>query len=437
MRVYETVTTDREISIHALRVEGDVLHFDKKRLNYIFLSTPSGWRATAITSTIGFAARFLSTPSGWRATGNIDYTNPVVHISIHALRVEGDRPAVGVRRDRLISIHALRVEGDKDKNPEAEGRVEFLSTPSGWRATDDRKNGRCVFCISIHALRVEGDKRCDGRLVRPKSISIHALRVEGDRAHTAIRSRPPISIHALRVEGDYAAYLYRRRREISIHALRVEGDVSQAQYDALQRISIHALRVEGDSTLFAMFSLSMIFLSTPSGWRATRVQGDHVLVVDVFLSTPSGWRATRSPGLATRSSSYFYPRPPGGGRRWQRRPAGSGSRISIHALRVEGDLTRQDTKGGEIIFLSTPSGWRATMGACYITDLTAISIHALRVEGDLYCSVNSVFHVLFLSTPSGWRATAKTDKVFICFCAKGRRICLFKTRKEKNLPVAF
>ena len=43
----------------------------------------------------------------------------------------------------------------------------------------------------------------------------------------------------------------------------------------------------------------------------------------------------------------------------------------------------------------------------------------------------------FLSTPSGWRATAKTDKVFICFCAKGRRICLFKTRKEKNLPVAF
>ena len=46
-------------------------------------------------------------------------------------------------------------------------------------------------------------------------------------------------------------------------------------------------------------------------------------------------------------------------------------------------------------------------------------------------------NVQFLSTPSGWRATAKTDKVFVCFCAKGRRICLFKTRKEKNLPVAF
>lgn len=50
--------------------------------------------------------------------------------------------------------------------------------------------------------------------------------------------------------------------------------------------------------------------------------------------------------------------------------------------------------------------------------------------------MNAVVAV-FLSTPSGWRATAKTDKVFVCFCAKGRRICLFKTRKEKNLPVAF
>ena len=66
-----------------------------------------------------------------------------------------------------------------------------------------------------------------------------------------------------------------------------------------------------------------------------------------------------------------------------------------------------------------------------------ISIHALRVEGD--AMLNQAFNFVrkFLSTPSGWRATAKTDKIFVCFCEKGRRICLFKTRKEKNLPVAF
>lgn len=66
-----------------------------------------------------------------------------------------------------------------------------------------------------------------------------------------------------------------------------------------------------------------------------------------------------------------------------------------------------------------------------------ISIHAFRVEGDVLMFCRLVSSILFLSTPSGWRATAKTDKVFVCFCAKGRRICLFKTRKEKNLPVAF
>lgn len=65
------------------------------------------------------------------------------------------------------------------------------------------------------------------------------------------------------------------------------------------------------------------------------------------------------------------------------------------------------------------------------------STRALRVEGDYHNVVFVGYDEKFLSTPSGWRATAKTDKVFICFCAKGRRICLFKTRKEKNLPVAF
>ena len=58
---------------------------------------------------------FLSTPSGWRATA------AAVHHSIHGLS---------------ISIHALRVEGDPTWRP-AFIRIgqTFLSTPSGWRAT--------------------------------------------------------------------------------------------------------------------------------------------------------------------------------------------------------------------------------------------------------------------------------------------------------------
>ena len=55
-------------------------------------------------------------------------------ISIHALRGEGDTPAIEVSLSVCISIHALRGEGDR-------------SGPSQPGA----------FLISIHALRGEGD----------------------------------------------------------------------------------------------------------------------------------------------------------------------------------------------------------------------------------------------------------------------------------------
>ena len=62
---------------------------------------------------------------------------------------------------------------------------------------------------------------------------------------------------------------------------------------------------------------------------------------------------------ATRCCRNFYPRPPGGGR-----PA---IRAAIPAIAE---------------FLSTPSGWRATYNADRMGLTTDISIHALRVEGD-------------------------------------------------------
>ena len=62
----------------------------------------------------------------------------MIHISIHALREEGDIRSRNGGVDRGISIHALREEGDAGR---------FLrSTPA--------------FGISIHALREEGDALC-------------------------------------------------------------------------------------------------------------------------------------------------------------------------------------------------------------------------------------------------------------------------------------
>ena len=56
-----------------------------------------------------------------------------------------------------------------------------------------------------------------------------------------------------------------------------------------------------------------------------------------FLSTPSARRATFTMMDGIPALSYFYPRPPRGGRH-QKDHRGQGSHhISIHALREEGD----------------------------------------------------------------------------------------------------
>ena len=148
---------------------------------------------------------------------------------------------------------------------------------------------------------------------------------------------------------------------ISIHALRVEGDSCRRRTPKRCRISIHALRVEGDALAANPDAQDSLFLSTPSGWRATAAS------------------AARPP-----ICPHFYPRPPGGGRLHADCQRFGSLRISIHALRVEGDHGREDRRahaGGA--FLSTPSGWRATVKA----------------------PLNGIIGLLFLSTPSGWRAT--------------------------------
>ena len=152
--------TCQPISIHALRVEGDYYEVLCKLAAFLFLSTPSGWRATSCgpcnsATVLHFYPRppgggrpdtpnsttqslkFLSTPSGWRATA--------------ALR----RPYTGA----LISIHALRVEGDRENLLTPKAQIRFLSTPSGWRATKELQDWVNAEIISIHALRVEGDSK--------------------------------------------------------------------------------------------------------------------------------------------------------------------------------------------------------------------------------------------------------------------------------------
>ena len=125
-----------KISIHALREEGDTSFCSGSTISSRFLSTPSARRATGCSHGCRYCfAQFLSTPSARRATKVAPYVFLAVHISIHALREEGDlrpapqpayrshfypRPPRGGRP--VIDVPSKKVLG-------------FLSTPSARRAT--------------------------------------------------------------------------------------------------------------------------------------------------------------------------------------------------------------------------------------------------------------------------------------------------------------
>ena len=82
-----------EISIHALREEGDLTPRPQPwRLSNFYPRPPRGGRPDKAADSLG-SIQFLSTPSARRATqrpGGLCYR---VHISIHALREEGDSPS--------------------------------------------------------------------------------------------------------------------------------------------------------------------------------------------------------------------------------------------------------------------------------------------------------------------------------------------------------
>ena len=89
---------------------------------------------------------------------------------------------------------------------------------------------------------------------------------------------------------------------------------------ALNAISIHALREEGDGLLYDYYTLADLFLSTPSARRATgAIHGGETFQ----------WN--------------FYPRPPRGGRRNAVNSVINFFKISIHALREEGDGLRKSS----------------------------------------------------------------------------------------------
>ena len=62
-------------------------------------------------------------------------------------------------------------------------------------------------------------------------------------------------------------------------------------------------------------------------------------------------------------------------------------------------------------FQSTPSAWRETGFVGKFQTTSNISIHSLRMEGDLHLNGASELIVAFQSTPSAWRETMSVQKL--------------------------
>ena len=124
---------------------------------------------------------------------------------------------------------------------------------------------------------------------------------------------------------------------ISIHALRGEGDDDDRVISVVATISIHALRGEGDHPR-----------------RHNAVHKWH------FNPRPPWGGRPPSYISRTATSTNFNPRPPWGGRQRREPCFYRSGRISIHALRGEGDEKKDVALIERCVFQSTPSVGRAT-----------------------------------------------------------------------------
>ena len=235
-----------------------------------------------------------------------------------------------------------------------------------------------------------------------------------------------ISIHALREEGD-KYWMQGREPEFNFYPRPPRG----GRRPWLIRFTMQSYFYPrpprgGRRGIKGGIAKGGVFLSTPSARRATpvmlatpdrstisihalREEGD-IGSGEVLAPTPNFYprppRGGRPRGSRRNNKmGDFYPRPPRGGRRSAVRPGHRQRRISIHALREEGDITatsatdcglnfyprpprggRRDPEFKNIqrsLFLSTPSARRATTGCAAHKQMMEISIHALREEGDV------------------------------------------------------
>ena len=169
-------------------------------------------------------------------------------------------------------------------------------------------------------------------------------------------------------------------------------------------ISIHALREEGDPSVWMAQGFWILFLSTPSARRATtshnrnqhkqqisihalREEGDLPLLELTRWTTyfyPRPPRGGRHPCFSRASASfiYFYPRPPRGGRQEPVEvPDISKIFLSTPSARRATPHPEQHHRLRQNFYPRPPRGGRPII-RFWQKPRVNISIHALREEGD-------------------------------------------------------
>ena len=260
--------------------------------------------------------------------------------------------------------------------------ITFQSTPSAWRETGaDMAAEKQFENISIHSLRMEGDA-CSIPDCRTACISIHSLRMEGDCF--------------LAVQDAFSSYF----NPLPPHGGR--PDTLPYIID-VKDISIHSLRMEGDTSICSRADTMFRFQSTPSAWRETVLIWQRKNNLKTFQSTPSAWRETpcaiSSPTFCVISihslrmegdiifervrtwERHFNPLPPHGGRLQKDVNNYVFRFISIHSLRMEGDFMRRSFEKGYDISIHSLRMEGDRNAVCY-NHADCISIHSLRMEGD-------------------------------------------------------
>ena len=141
----------------------------------------------------------------------------------------------------------------------------------------------------------------------------------------------------------------------------------------------------------------------PHGGRRAFFGDEILFTIDFNPLPPHGGR--RGEMMVMSSQIHFNPLPPHGGRLVGRTDTKVTGIISIHSLRMEGDIQLLCNVYCFNIFQSTPSAWRETMDIIQYRNLLKY-FNPLPPHGGRLCnSLQNIRRILFQSTPSAWRET--------------------------------